>query len=141
MFVSKYSADAARPPSGAVPMAQEKDDPALCFDGASRKRGWYHQMEPQRSQRRMEHAEVLTEDQLTGEIIGAAIEVHRVLGPGLLESIYEGALCRELELRRVRFQRQVPIEVTYMVELTCRSDSAGVPRYRFWPRIIMENSS
>ena len=55
----------------------------------------------------------MLEDQLTGEIIGAAIEVHRVLGPGFLESIYEGALCREFEVRHVRFQRQVSIDVTY----------------------------
>ncbi len=53
------------------------------------------------------------EDQLTGEIIGAAIEVHRVLGPGLLESIYEGALCHEFEIRRLRFERQVSIDVVY----------------------------
>ena len=52
-------------------------------------------------------------DQLTGEIIGAAIEVHRVLGPGLLESIYEGALCHEFEIRHLRFQRQVSIDVNY----------------------------
>jgi GxxExxY protein len=38
-------------------------------------------------------------DELTERIIGAAIEVHRVLGPGLLEAIYEEALCIELELR------------------------------------------
>ncbi len=53
------------------------------------------------------------DDQLTGEIIGAAIEVHRVLGPGLLESIYERALCHEFELRHLPFQRQVSIDVIY----------------------------
>jgi GxxExxY protein len=49
---------------------------------------------------------------LTGEIIAAAIEVHRQLGPGLIESIYERCLCRELELRGLRFetQRVIPIE-------------------------------
>lgn len=52
-------------------------------------------------------------DELTDKIIGAAIEVHRTLGPGLLESIYEEALCVELELCGVTFQRQVEIEVTY----------------------------
>ena len=36
---------------------------------------------------------------LTGEVIGAAIEVHRILGPGLLENVYEQCLCRELKLR------------------------------------------
>jgi GxxExxY protein len=43
-------------------------------------------------------------DELTEKIIGAAIEVHRVLGPGLLESIYEEALCVELRLRGISFQ-------------------------------------
>ncbi len=52
-------------------------------------------------------------DELTETIIGAAIEVHRVLGPGLLESIYEEALCIELELRGVPFQRQVEVDVLY----------------------------
>jgi GxxExxY protein len=47
------------------------------------------------------------------EVIGAAIEVHRYLGPGLLESVYEAALCRELWLRRVAFERQVPIRLEY----------------------------
>ncbi len=52
-------------------------------------------------------------DELTEKIIGAAIEVHRILGPGLLESIYEEALCVELELRGLFVQRQVEIEVNY----------------------------
>ena len=46
-------------------------------------------------------------DDLTERIIGAAIEVHRILGPGLLESIYEEALAIELELRGLRVERQV----------------------------------
>ena len=50
---------------------------------------------------------------LTDAIIGGAIEVHRVLGPGLLESPYEMCLCRELSIRGLRFQRQVPIAVEY----------------------------
>ena len=50
---------------------------------------------------------------LTGAIIGAAIEVHRVLGPGLLESAYEECLCRELFLRGLRFNRQYPIPLEY----------------------------
>ncbi len=49
---------------------------------------------------------------LPGDIIGAAIEVHRILGPGLLESIYEGSLCHELNLRGIPFQRQVSIPVS-----------------------------
>ncbi len=52
-------------------------------------------------------------DELTEKIIGAAIEVHRILGPGLLESIYEEALAIELELRGIPFQRQVEIDVRY----------------------------
>lgn len=52
-------------------------------------------------------------DILTEKIIGAAIEVHRALGSGLLESIYEEALCIELHLRGVRFRRQVAVDVTY----------------------------
>jgi GxxExxY protein len=52
-------------------------------------------------------------DRLAREVIGAAIEVHRVLGPGFLESIYEEALCVELKLREIPFQRQVPVPVVY----------------------------
>jgi GxxExxY protein len=50
---------------------------------------------------------------LTGAIIGAAIDVHRFLGPGLLESAYEECLCRELMLRGLRFQRQYPVSLEY----------------------------
>jgi len=50
---------------------------------------------------------------LTDAIIGGAIEVHRALGPGLLESTYEMCLCRELSIHGLRFQRQVPIAVEY----------------------------
>jgi GxxExxY protein len=50
---------------------------------------------------------------LTRSIIGAAIEVHRVLGPGLLESAYEECLCRELALRGIRFKRQYPVPLEY----------------------------
>jgi GxxExxY protein len=47
----------------------------------------------------------------TGDVIGAAIEVHRALGPGLLESAYEECLCRELILRQMPFARQVSLPV------------------------------
>ena len=50
---------------------------------------------------------------LTERIIGCAIEVHRQLGPGLLESTYESALAVELELNGPRFQRQVPFPISY----------------------------
>jgi len=52
-------------------------------------------------------------DPLTEKIIGAAIEVHRILGPGLLESIYEEALCHEFDLRGIRYLRQAPMEMHY----------------------------
>ena len=52
-------------------------------------------------------------DILTQKIIGAAIEVHRTLGPGLLESIYEEALCHEFDLRGTSYLRQVEIDVIY----------------------------
>jgi len=59
-------------------------------------------------------------NELTDAIIGAAMEVHRVLGPGLLESTYEMCLCRELSIRGLRFERQVPISVEYKgVKLEC----------------------
>jgi GxxExxY protein len=53
---------------------------------------------------------------LSREIIGAAIEVHRLIGPGLLESIYEAALCRELRLRGLLVERQVTLPVSYKGE-------------------------
>ncbi|MBI3525550.1 MAG: GxxExxY protein [Betaproteobacteria bacterium] len=52
-------------------------------------------------------------DDLTQQIIGAAIEVHRLLGVGLLESIYEEALCYELSLRGLSVRRQVEVVVRY----------------------------
>lgn len=52
-------------------------------------------------------------DEFTEKIIGAAIEVHRILGPGLLEAIYEDALCHEFSLRGIRCERQVEVEVCY----------------------------
>ena len=50
---------------------------------------------------------------LSREVIGAAIEVHKSLGPGLLESAYESCLCQELKLRGIPFQRQVPLGLEY----------------------------
>lgn len=49
----------------------------------------------------------------TEAVIGAAIEVHKHLGPGLLESAYEECLCHELSLRNITFKRQVPLPVVY----------------------------
>ena len=55
----------------------------------------------------------MEKDPLTGKIIGYAIEVHKHLGPGLLESAYEECLAHELSINGVEFHRQVPIPVTY----------------------------
>lgn len=69
-------------------------------------------------------------DPLTFQIIGAAIEVHRVLGPKLLESVYEEALCIELGLRELEFERQKKIELNY------KGHEIGT----FFVDIIVENS-
>ena len=50
---------------------------------------------------------------LSNEIINAAIEAHKSLGPGLLESAYETCLCHELSLRKIPFDRQYPVPVNY----------------------------
>jgi GxxExxY protein len=63
--------------------------------------------EQQSQDSRLLHAEI------TGSIIAAAIEVHRELGPGLLESAYHSCLCRELALRGVAFQTEVELPVDY----------------------------
>ena len=52
-------------------------------------------------------------DRLSGEVIGAAIEVHRIMGPGLLESIYERCLLRELELRGIPAVNQEKVVIDY----------------------------
>ncbi len=63
---------------------------------------------------------MLLEGELSHQVIGAAIEVHRELGPGLLESAYEESLCYELSLRGLRFQRQLEMPVRYKnVTLDC----------------------
>ncbi|MBL8848372.1 MAG: GxxExxY protein [Planctomycetaceae bacterium] len=56
---------------------------------------------------------MLLYEDLTHEIYAAAIEVHKALGPGLLESTYEACLCHELHLRNVAFKRQLPLAVIY----------------------------
>ena len=61
-------------------------------------------------------------DALSKEVIGAAIEVHRVLGPGLMESVYEKCLQRELELRGIKVLKQMAVTVEYkglVFEETC----------------------
>ena len=60
------------------------------------------------------------ENEISGKIIGAAIEVHKMLGPGLLESAYEECLCCEMQLRGIKFERQVPLPLNYKgVNLDC----------------------
>ena len=62
----------------------------------------------------------LLHEELTEQVIGAAIEVHRALGPGLLESAYEECLCHEFHLRGISFERQHPLPVEYKgVKLDC----------------------
>jgi GxxExxY protein len=59
-------------------------------------------------------------NELTYETIGAAIEVHRALGPGLLESVYHACLCRELSLRGIRFQTEMALPIQYKgIQLDC----------------------
>jgi GxxExxY protein len=62
----------------------------------------------------------MTDAELTHAIIGAAIDVHRALGPGLLESAYEECLARELATRNIPFERQKPLPLVYRdVKLEC----------------------
>jgi GxxExxY protein len=59
-------------------------------------------------------------NQITQQISGAAIEVHRQLGPGLLESSYRECLCRELRLRNIPFEREKPLPLEYKgIHLGC----------------------
>lgn len=56
-------------------------------------------------------------EMIASEVIGAAIEVHRILGPGLLESTYERCLCKELDLRKISYKRQEKLIVNYKGEI------------------------
>jgi len=63
---------------------------------------------------------MLVDEALSEQIIGAAIEVHRQTGPGLLESSYQVCFCRELELRGIPFRAQVDLPIVYKgVRLEC----------------------
>ena len=64
-------------------------------------------------------------NQLTGDVIGAAIEVHKTLGPGLLESAYERCLCLELDLRKIPFVSQEVLPIEYIG--TSRSNEKYAP--------------
>jgi GxxExxY protein len=61
----------------------------------------------------MEPALRAASDEWSHKIIGAAIEVHRALGPGLLESAYQACLCREFEVRGIPYRKQVPVALEY----------------------------
>jgi GxxExxY protein len=62
----------------------------------------------------------MKDSDLTHAIIGAAIEIHRTLGPGLLEAVYEECLAREFTLRSIAFERQKPIPLVYKdLKLEC----------------------
>ena len=56
---------------------------------------------------------MLKNNPLVSEVINCAIEVHKTLGPGLLESAYEACLCREFEIRNIPFRRQAPLTFEY----------------------------
>jgi len=62
---------------------------------------------------------------LCGKIIGACIEVHKQLGPGLLEKVYQQCLCRELSLSGLSYREEIPINLNYkglQLDLTLRAD-------------------
>ena len=62
----------------------------------------------------------MKENAISREIIGSAVEVHKELGPGLLESVYEECLCREFLLRDISYERQVSVPLMYKgVRLEC----------------------
>lgn len=56
-------------------------------------------------------------DELAHTVIGAAIEVHRTIGPGYLESVYHQALCVELKLQGIIFEKEFPVSIIYKGEL------------------------
>jgi GxxExxY protein len=55
----------------------------------------------------------MNENEVSKKVISCAIEVHKTIGPGLLESIYEDALCHEFKLQGLKFVRQKPVPITY----------------------------
>ena len=59
----------------------------------------------------------LLHSEITGPVIGAAMEVHKTLGPGFLESVYEEALAIELDLRNISYRRQYAIDILYKGKL------------------------
>ena len=79
-------------------------------------------------------------EEVGNKIIGAAIEVHRALGPGLVESVYETCLCHELSQRGVAFERQVALPIVYReirLESGLRIDLLVVCRLRAAEELIL----
>ena len=68
-------------------------------------------------------------NRLTERVIGCAIEVHRQLGPGLLESDYEAGMCIELDLAGLAYEHQKPVPVVY-INFNTRLLKEGIHRYR-----------
>jgi GxxExxY protein len=80
-----------------------------------------------------------TTNRMSEAVIGAAIEVHRQLGPGLLESIYHTSLCRELELRGVSYASEISLPVDYKGVLIAKGyvidlliEDALIVTFRAW---------
>jgi len=68
----------------------------------------------------MKSQKQLFEQQLTGQVIGAAIEIHKALGPGLLESTYQACLRKELQLRGIVFEYEKRLPLEYKgIKLDC----------------------
>ena len=66
------------------------------------------------------YSDIDEENKISFKIIGAAIEVHKILGPGLLESSYEECLAREFSLQGISFRRQIPLPLEYKgLKLDC----------------------
>ena len=72
----------------------------------------------------------MTENEISKLILDSAIAVHKELGPGLLESVYEVVLTHELQQRGLRVNRQVPIQIRYKDMILCRSISGRSCRGR-----------
>jgi 7-cyano-7-deazaguanine synthase len=86
---------------------------------------YQYKAEPQRAQRTQREDEQEQINRISGKIVDAAMAVHRELGPGLLESAYEACLTRELSLRGLRVERQVPLPIVYagqLIETAYRMD-------------------
>jgi GxxExxY protein len=82
------------------------------LEGGSSGLGGFFNAETRRTQRKR-GVSMLEENEITDKVIGAAIEVHRHLGPGLLESAYDECLCYELSRLGVKFERQVHLPIDY----------------------------